>query len=292
MPPEIKSIAVAGAQGSVGKPTILALASVPRVSVLALTRKTASRSDWLPQGVAHAGIDFDDVDGTADVLREHKVEVLISAVSHGAVLAQIPLADAAKAAGVGLFVPSEFGTITMGWREEDTIPSFLAPKIKVADHLDSIGLPSLRIFVGMFIEAITTLVGYDVNKKVNIFKPLQGDTPFSATSAPDIGGFIAHVVTHYPLSELANKALRIEGERLTLNGLGAILKAPVEKVEEVPSLPGGPPPFIMSGLQTSIEKGLMNQDTKVGENDGAGGADHMWPGHRWTTMKEYLQCNM
>ena len=40
----------------------------------------------------------------------------------------------------------------------------------------------------MFIEAITTLVGYDVNKKVNIFKSLRGDTPFSATSAPDIGG--------------------------------------------------------------------------------------------------------
>ncbi|KAL1726529.1 hypothetical protein EV714DRAFT_169956, partial [Schizophyllum commune] len=158
--------------------------------------------------------------------------------------------------------------------------------------LESIGLPSLRIFVGMFIEAITTLVGYDVDKKVNIFKSLQGDTPFSATSAPDIGGFIAHVVTHYPVSDLANKALRIEGERLTLNGLGTILAAPVEKVEEVPSLPGGPPAFILSGLQTSIEKGLMNQETKVSEGDGAGGANHMWPGHRWTMLNEYLQRDM
>ncbi|KAL1750480.1 hypothetical protein FB107DRAFT_279594 [Schizophyllum commune] len=291
MPSEFKSIAVAGAQGSVGKPTILALASFPGISITALTRKAATLPEWLPQGVAHAVIDFDDVDGTADVLREHKVEVLISAVSHGAVLAQIPLADAAKAAGVRLFVPSEYGTITMGWREED-IPPFLAPKIKVAEHLGSIGLPSLRIFVGMFIEAITTLVGYDVNKKVNILKSLQGDTPFSATSAPDIGGFIAHVVTHYPVSDLANKALRIEGERLTLNGLGTILEAPVEKAEEVPSLPDGPPAFILSGLQTSIEKGLMNQETKVSEGDGANGANHMWPGHRWTTLEEYLQRDM
>ncbi|KAI4518731.1 NAD(P)-binding protein [Schizophyllum commune Loenen D] len=267
MPSEFKSIAVAGAQGSVGKPTILALASFPDISVLALTRKVATRSDWLSRGVVHAGIDFDDVDGTADVLREHRVEVLISAVSHGSVLAQIPLADAAKAAGVRLFVPSEFGTIAIGWREED-IPPFLAPKIKVADHLESIGLPSLRIFVGMFIEAITTLVGYDAEKKVNILKPLAGDTPFSATSAPDIcGSFIAHVITHYPLSDLANKALRIEGVRLTLHGLEAIVEALVEKVEEVPPLPGGPPAFVLSGLQTSIEKGLMNQETKVGEGD-------------------------
>ncbi|KAL1701559.1 hypothetical protein EV121DRAFT_282563 [Schizophyllum commune] len=246
--------------------------------------RAAARPEWLPQGVAHAVIDFDDVDGTADVLREHKVEVLISAVSHGAVMAQIPLANAAKAAGIRLFVPSEFGTITVGWREED-IPPFLVPKMKVADHLKSIGLPSLRVFVGMFIEAITTLVGYDANKKVNIFKSLQGDTPFSATSAPDIGGFIAHVVTHYPVSDLANKALRIEGERLTLDGLGTILEAPVEKVEEVPLLPGGPPAFILLGLQAGIEKGLMNQEAKISEEDGAGGANHMWPGHRWTTLK-------
>ena len=131
MPSEFKSIAVAGAQGSVGKPTILALASLPGTSVIALTRRAATRPEWLPQGVTHAVIDFDDVEGTADVLREHKVEVLISAVSHEAVMAEIPLANAAKAAGVRLFVPSEYGTITMGWREED-IPPFLAPKIKVA----------------------------------------------------------------------------------------------------------------------------------------------------------------
>ena len=60
----------------------------------------------------------------------------------------------------------------------------------------------------------------------------------------------------------------------------------------MPSLPGGPPAFIMSGLQTSIEKGLMNQETKVSEGDGAGGANYMWPGHRWTTLKEYLQRDM
>ena len=41
---------------------------------------------------------------------------------------------------------------------------------------------------GSFIEFITTLVGYNVNKKVNILKGLNGDQPFSTTATVDIGG--------------------------------------------------------------------------------------------------------
>ncbi|KAL1729905.1 hypothetical protein EV714DRAFT_237139 [Schizophyllum commune] len=283
-----KSIAVAGAQSNIGKVAVNALAATSGVSVLVLTRKTTPRPDWLPQGVAHAGIDYDDVDGTAKVLREHKVEVIISAVTTTAVPQQIPLANAAKAAGVQLFVPSEFGTITKGWKKGEVSP-YLAPKVEVADHLESIGLPSLRIFTGSFIEFITTLVGYNVNKKVNIIKSLSGDTPFSATTTSDIGGYVAHVVTHYPLSELANKALRIEGEELTLNGLGAILNAPVEKVDEVPVPEGGLPAYILTALQTVIEQGLLNKNKKLEEGDGAGGANHLWEGHHWTTLKEFLK---
>ena len=168
MPAGFKSIAVAGAQSSIGKPAVQALASTSGVSVLVLTRKTTPRPDWLPEGVAHAGVDYDDVDGTAAVLREHKVEVVLAPITTTAVLQQIPLANAAKAAGVQLFVPSEFGTISKGWKKEE-VPAFLAPKIQVAgevlsftnidlalilfaEHLESIGLPSLRIFVSHQID--------------------------------------------------------------------------------------------------------------------------------------------
>ncbi|KAI5824072.1 NAD(P)-binding protein [Schizophyllum commune Tattone D] len=287
MPAGFKSIAVAGAQSSIGKPAVQALASTSGVSVLVLTRKTTPRPDWLPAGVAHAGVDYDDVDGTAAVLREHKVEVVLAPITTTAVLQQIPLANAAKAAGVQLFVPSEFGTISKGWKKEE-VPAFLAPKIQVAEHLESIGLPSLRVFTGVFEEFITTLVGYNSNKRVNILKSLGGDQPFSTTATADIGGFVAHVVTHYPASELSNKALRIQGDELTLNGLGTILNTPVEKVDEVPAPAPGLSGFL-ADLQSAIDRGLLSKDKKVTDNDGAGGANHLWEGHRWTTVKEFLK---
>ena len=96
-------------------------------------------------------------------------------------------------------------------------------------------------------------------------------------------------MTHYPLSELANKALRIEGEELTLNGLGAILNAPVEKVDEVPVPEGGLPAYILTALQTVIEQGLLDINKKLEEGDGAGGANHLWEGHHWTTLEEFLK---
>ena len=126
-----KSFAVAGANSAIGKATVEALAKVANTSTLVLTRKSIPRPEWLPSAVTHAGIDYDDIEGTAAVLREHKVEVVIAPVGHFAVPQQIPLASAAKAAGVQLFVPSEFGTPTKGWKKGEA-PHYLLPKIEVA----------------------------------------------------------------------------------------------------------------------------------------------------------------
>ncbi|KAL1718879.1 hypothetical protein EV715DRAFT_273112 [Schizophyllum commune] len=285
-----KSIAVAGAQGSIGKAVLQGLTSTPGVSVLVLTRKTTPRPEWLPKEVAHAGVDYDDVDGTAAVLREHKVEVVVFPGS--GILQQIPLADAAKAAGVQLFVPSEYGTVDQAFTLEEA-PDFLAPKVKVAQHLEAIGLPSVRVYTGAFHDFALPLVGYTVNKKVNILKGLKGDTPMSITHTNDIGGsssptpgFIAYVVTHYSLSDLAFKSFRIEGGHLSFNQLAALLNALVEHVDEIPS--NFYDKTFLAHAQTFVERGLLNTETKVCEGDGAGGANHLWKGHKWTTVKESL----
>ncbi|KAL1662427.1 hypothetical protein GGF50DRAFT_128771 [Schizophyllum commune] len=285
-----KSIAVAGAQGSIGKAVLQGLTSTPGVSVLVLTRKTTPRPEWLPKEVAHAGVDYDDVNGTAAVLREHKIEAVVFPGS--GILQQIPLADAAKAAGVQLFVPSEYGTVDQAFTLEEA-PDFLAPKVKVAQHLEAIGLPSVRVYTGAFHDFALPLVGYTVNKKVNILKGLKGDTPMSITHTNDIGGkpahlfsFIAYVVTHYSLSDLAFKSFRIEGGHLSFNQLAALLNAPVEHVEEIPS--NFYDTTFLAQAQTFVERGLLNTETKVREGDGAGGANHLWRGHKWTTVKESL----
>jgi hypothetical protein len=55
--------------------------------------------------------DYTSASEVSAVLRENKVDVLISTVTliFGGVVVQDVLADAAKEAGVKLFVPSEFG---------------------------------------------------------------------------------------------------------------------------------------------------------------------------------------
>lgn len=45
------------------------------------------------------------------------MEVVISALAYGALAAQRPIADAAKEAGVKLFVPSEYGMPTEGGKD-------------------------------------------------------------------------------------------------------------------------------------------------------------------------------
>ncbi|KAL1762059.1 hypothetical protein FB107DRAFT_268352 [Schizophyllum commune] len=289
MPSSFKSFAVAGANSAIGKATVEALAKVPDTFTLVLTRKSTPRPDWLPASVTHVGIDYDDIEGTAAVLREHKVEVVIAPVGHFAVPQQIPLGSAAKKADVQLFVPSEFGTPTKGWKKGEA-PHYLLPKIEVADHLEAIGLPSLRIFPGCFTEFIATLVGYSANKKVNILNSVTGEREFSVTTNPDIGAFVAHLVTHYPLSALANKAFRIEGDRITLKSLAATFNAPIERVDVIPVSPEIPlPSEFVAELQRVTERGLLSIDTVVGEGDGAGGANGLWEGHHWTTVKEYLE---
>jgi NmrA-like family len=52
------------------------------------------------------------------------------------------LGDAAKKAGVKLFLPSEFGFSTVGIEGGE-----LETKSKFGTYLEEIGLPSLRIFV-------------------------------------------------------------------------------------------------------------------------------------------------
>ena len=61
-------------------------------------------------------------------------------------------------------------------------------------------------------------------------------------------------------------------------------------VDAIPVSPGIPlPSELVAELQRVTERGLLSIDTVVGEGDGAGGANGLWEGHHWTTVKEYLE---
>ncbi|KAJ7183143.1 NAD(P)-binding protein [Mycena filopes] len=134
-----KSFAVVGA-GTIGLPIATGLAA-KGLSVLILSRGSTKTA---PPGVQLVQVDTSDVAAVTAVLKEHKVDVVISTIKahgEGGAAAQMPVVDAAKAAAVKLYAPSEFGSPTDGYTE-----GFLAPKNKLAEYAKSVGLPTVRIY--------------------------------------------------------------------------------------------------------------------------------------------------
>jgi hypothetical protein len=194
------------------------------------------------------------------------------------------LGDAAKLAGVKLFVPSEFGYSTIGLAEGE---GELGLKTQFANHLKEIGLPSLRIFTGGFITFVPWLTGSGSGK----FQILgKGDQKATFTDPADIAGFTAYVVTHLPASQLANKVFRIEGEHASLLDIAGYYGSKVT-VEHVDAFPGDEFKTFLHSLINS-GRGSVGYDNISGKEltgaDAAGASNALWPGHHWKGIKEGL----
>lgn len=277
------SFAVAGAGPTIGGRIVKALLE-RGASVVTLVRPSStSISSPLLEGAKIVTADYTDVKAVASVLREHKVEVLISALAYGALPSQSPIADAAKEAGVKLFVPSEFGLPTEGGKG-----GHLVIKSQFADYLKSLGIPSLRFYTGIFMEFIPQFTGVDTGKFLVLGK---GDASFSTTALDDVAGFSAHVLTSLPPAKLHDATFRIEGERTSFNKVGALYASKNIPVEHVTSLPEGYAK--QTFLQGLFEQGRGSSgwdnyaDKDIPENAHSGNA--AWPGHQWKSVKEVLE---
>lgn len=123
------SFAVFGA-GLIGIPIARELRT-RGASVLVLTRPgccPVTARQKLHPGIEVFEVDYNDSVAVAQALRGHGVEVVISTVSVAEVTVQNELATAAKAAGVELFAPSEFGVVTDAYVHTDReLQSILVP---------------------------------------------------------------------------------------------------------------------------------------------------------------------
>ncbi|KAJ7352397.1 hypothetical protein DFH08DRAFT_858788 [Mycena albidolilacea] len=276
-----KSFAVVGG-GAIGLPIVNALAA-KNVAVILLSRP-GSAQKTVPSGVQIVQVDLTDAAAVAAVFKEHRVDVVLSTVTTTATAAQKSLVDAAKLAAIKLFLPSEYGFVTEGHAE-----GLLAAKDHIAAHLKSAGIPSTRIYTGLFIEYIPWLVDYSSGSKIKVIG--KGEAPLSVTSVADIAGFVAHVLTTVPPSELENRSLRLEGERTSLNDLAVQLKTSVERVDSI----GGEGGEFKTALQLNIGSGggstgwnVVNKVEGTGSN-AAGSGNALWPGHQWQSIKEVLK---
>ncbi|KAJ6521142.1 hypothetical protein DFH09DRAFT_1193061 [Mycena vulgaris] len=274
-----KSFAVVGA-GALGS-TIVAAFAAQNLPVVVLARPESKSTDKLPAGAKLAIVDTSDVAAVAAVFKEHTVDVVLSTVTGHAIGAQKSLIEAAKAANIKLFVPSEYGVPTEGLNE-----GIWAEKNQIAEQLKSAGIPSLRIHNGLFTEYIPWIFLNAETKKIHIVG--KGEAPLSATALSDVAGFVVHVLTTLPSAELENKIFRIEGERTKANDLGALFKTAVEYVTEIPGEMGDMKTIIATELDSGLGSTGWSVVTKSeGTGDAAASsANKLWPGHHWKTIKE------
>lgn len=161
-----KNIAVIGA-GTIGNPIakvssrsdgylrskLLTIAYIQALlaegaNVIVVARAESTSAKDLPSEIKVISVTLTDVPALAASFKEHKIEVVVSTVAHSALPHQHFLADAAKQAGVKLFLPSEYGFSTIGVSEGE-----LGLKSKFGEYLEEIGLPFTRVFVSSLVSS-------------------------------------------------------------------------------------------------------------------------------------------
>ncbi|KAJ6585730.1 hypothetical protein B0H19DRAFT_1250509 [Mycena capillaripes] len=227
-------------------------------------------------------VDYASAAAVAEVFKQHQVDVMLSTIATTAAAAQKSLADAAKLARIKLFIPSEYGLPTDGHTEGG-----LGAKSAIAgEYLKSLNIPSVRIYTGIFIEFIPWIVAYGDHGKFRITG--KGDTSVSFTSISDIAGFVAHILTTLPASELVNRIFRVEGKRASLNSIAVQFNASVKHVDSI----NGEGGQFKTGLQGVIDTGAGSTGWDVANKaegtaiNAAGNANALWAGHHWKTIKE------
>ncbi|KZV95570.1 NAD(P)-binding protein [Exidia glandulosa HHB12029] len=247
------SFVIAGA-GSIGSLIASELLAIPGTKVTVLTRGGNTK---IPAGATERIVDYAKPEELEKAFKDVGAEVVISTLSGPGFASQIPLADAALKAGVKLFVPSEFGSIS----HEAPSPGPFDAKNAASKHLKAIGLPYTIFYIGVFADLPFTMF------KHTLTVAGTGNVKVSFTTRPDIARYVAHVLTHSPSSALSNTIIGIEAEKLTWRELAKVYEkkynAPFEvklrDVEQVQKeLPAKGHAGFVDYIQLIVERGLAD----------------------------------
>jgi len=162
------------------------------------------------------------------------IDVVISTISSLAIGSQVGIAEAAKEAGVKLFIPSEFGGPTEGVTE-----GLFGAKARVQDQLKSVGIPYALFYTGPHVDSLWgPFVDLDLRSgKVSVGG--DGNKQISFTSRPDIARYLSYVLTHLPAEQLSNRAFKIAGDTKSFNEIFKAYEAKTGKELKVTHLHTG-----------------------------------------------------
>ncbi|KAF7188061.1 Phenylcoumaran benzylic ether reductase TP7 [Pseudocercospora fuligena] len=191
------TVGILGASGETGQSIVNGLFEAGNFKIIALTRPS-SISKPANQALAARGIELRPCDLSST--QEHLVnalqgvEILISAIVATEQLAQIPLASAAKAAGVKRFLPCAFVPVIPA----GGISLLRDHKEIVYNHVKQLGLPYTILDVGWWYQLCVRKLpsgrtDYAVlNPDERI--PGDGNVPSALTDLRDIGRYAAKVI--------------------------------------------------------------------------------------------------
>ncbi len=192
------------ASGTVGPHVVKALLDA-NFSVTVLTRSKASAA--YDPSVKVVEVDYASMDSVTAALEG--VDALVSTVGAEATEKQTVLIDAAVAAGVKRFIPSEYGSVSTN-PEVEGFPIY-APMFKIKHYLrekaEAGQLTWTVLACGAFLDL---LLGRPIlldfaNHKSTFYD--EGDNRISSTSLPSVGKAIAGILSN--LEATKNKVVRV-----------------------------------------------------------------------------------
>ena len=220
MSSSISNIAIAGAAGALGDVVFRRLLESDKFQVRVL-RNQGSKSTY-PPGTDVVDVDYTSVESLTTALAGQ--EALVSTVGAAGLAGQRVLVDAAIAAGVNRFIPSEFGADMDNPNTQKL--SLFVPKVQVHEYLieksKTTNITYTFIYTGSFMDW-----GFENNLSLNLLsnKPEiveGGDVRFSGILLSTAGDAVVGVLDH--LNETKNRAVFVEDFVTTQNHLLELAK--------------------------------------------------------------------
>ncbi|KAH6975186.1 hypothetical protein BKA56DRAFT_618703 [Ilyonectria sp. MPI-CAGE-AT-0026] len=232
-------VAILGATGETGTSIVNGLlnSTEPRYEITVLIRKSSLKN---PEVIAlqEKGIKVvpTDLSAPEDELSSllHGIDTVISAISAAGILTQIPLANAAKAAGVKRFLPCCFAPVMSPegiLQLRDTIKK----KERVINHIKKIHLPYTIIDIGFWYQLMLPRLP---SGRIDYALPVtlggiagDGNTPCAFSDLQDIGRWVARIIAD---PRTLNKMVFAYNAVLTMNQVYQMLEeASGEKVDRL-----------------------------------------------------------
>lgn len=216
----IKNVVLAGATGSLGSVVAKQVIASGHFNVTLLKR--IGSSSVYPEGVKIIEVDYTSVESLQKALAGQ--DAVVSMLATETIEAQIPLIDAAAAAGIKRFLPSEFGS-KLDHPNTRKIPIFGA-KVKIEEYLESKAASTGMTYTFVYNNAFSDW-GLQHRFLLDLTSEHPtlingGDLPFSTTSLSTVGDAVVGILLHP--EETKNRPVQIQDVVVTQNKLLALAR--------------------------------------------------------------------